>query len=83
MGGFNGKTFLNTIEYFDFESNQWTTSIPIMSKNTCLTNANESNSKMTVNKESGVDILNDTNNNNQKATNGNIEFIENMELFRS
>lgn len=29
VGGFNGKAFLNTIEYFDFDNNEWTTSVTI------------------------------------------------------
>lgn len=27
VGGFNGKTFLNTIEFLDADSNEWTSSI--------------------------------------------------------
>ncbi len=27
VGGFNGKIFLNTIEYLDCETNEWTTSV--------------------------------------------------------
>jgi len=27
VGGFNGKVFLNTIEYLDSETNEWTTSV--------------------------------------------------------
>ena len=30
VGGFNGKAFLNTIEYFDMENDQWTTSVTIL-----------------------------------------------------
>lgn len=28
VGGFSGKTFLNTIEYLDPETNEWTTFVP-------------------------------------------------------
>lgn len=28
VGGFSGKTFLNTIEYLDAETNEWTTFVP-------------------------------------------------------
>lgn len=30
VGGFSGKNFLNTIEYLDINSNEWTTFIPKM-----------------------------------------------------
>lgn len=33
VGGFNGKSFLNTIEFFDFDTKEWTTSVSIDSNN--------------------------------------------------
>lgn len=88
VGGFNGKAFINTIEYFDMENDQWTTSVTILDsicsvnylpKNGCDNDKQEEKvKKIDTNDGDSMKDTNNNNNNNNNQINSKNKFEKKM-----